>query len=105
MVVTGASQAAAGGASADSRGAAARPWSPSARRVSAPLLRCDFVLQADLTRLALPVRRTGERRDELWRHTCFEAFVSAAEGSGYYEFNFSPPGTGRRISSRTTAAA
>jgi hypothetical protein len=62
------------------------------RRVSAAVLRCDYVLQADLTLLALPGRRAGERRDELWRHTCFEAFVSAAEESGYYEFNFSPSG-------------
>jgi hypothetical protein len=26
--------------------------------------------------------------DELWRHTCFEAFVGA--GVAYYEFNFAP---------------
>jgi hypothetical protein len=91
MVVTGASQAAL----------VAHPQTPAAlpatlvadaRRVSALVLRCDFILQADLTRLALPLRRTGERRDELWRHTCFEAFVSAPEGTGYYEFNFSPSG-------------
>src|SRR5579863_7344904 len=62
------------------------------RRVSPAVLRCDFVLQADLTRLALPAPRTGERRDELWRQTCFEAFVSAAEACGYCEFNFSPSG-------------
>ncbi|WP_342640023.1 DOMON-like domain-containing protein [Rhodoligotrophos ferricapiens] len=30
------------------------------------------------------------RRDELWRHTCFEAFVRALSGSEYYEFNFAP---------------
>lgn len=63
-----------------------------AYRVSATVLRCDFVLQADLTRLALPSRRAAERRDELWRHTCFEAFVSTPEASGYYEFNISPGG-------------
>ncbi len=62
------------------------------RRVSPAVLRCDFVLQADLTRLALPAARAGERRDELWRQTCFEAFVSAPEGAGYSEFNFSPSG-------------
>ena len=28
--------------------------------------------------------------DELWQHTCFEAFVRASSGSEYYEFNFSP---------------
>ncbi len=30
------------------------------------------------------------RCDELWRHTCFEAFVRAWSGSEYYEFNFAP---------------
>ena len=91
MLLTGASQAVL----------VAHPQTPAtlpatltvdARRVSAAVLRCDFVLQADLTRLALPAWRAGERRDELWRHTCFEAFVSAPQGSGYYEFNFSPCG-------------
>lgn len=31
-----------------------------------------------------------ERADELWRHTCFEAFVQAAPSPAYLEFNFSP---------------
>lgn len=30
-----------------------------------------------------------QRRDGLWRHTCFELFV-AGPGPGYAEFNFSP---------------
>lgn len=91
MEVTGASQAVL---VAHPHTPAAQPASLVAdvRRVSAAVLRCDYVLQADLTRLALPARRNGERRDELWRHTCFEAFVSAPEGGGYYEFNFSPSG-------------
>ena len=32
------------------------------------------------------------RTDELWRHTCFEAFVKEAAGEDYYEFNFAPSG-------------
>jgi hypothetical protein len=91
MVVTGASQAPL----------VAHPQTPAmlpvtlvaeVRRISAAVLRCDYVLQADLTLVALPARRAGERRDELWRHTCFEAFVSTPEEPGYYEFNFSPSG-------------
>lgn len=35
--------------------------------------------------------RTGAA-DELWRHTCFEAFLSPPGHSGYREFNFSPSG-------------
>ena len=30
------------------------------------------------------------RADELWRHTCFEAFVRPSPGDAYYEFNFAP---------------
>jgi hypothetical protein len=30
------------------------------------------------------------RADELWRHTCFEAFVGTSSGATYYEFNFAP---------------
>jgi len=37
----------------------------------------------------LPVT-TPVRADELWRHTCFEAFVQPSSGPAYYEFNFAP---------------
>ena len=30
------------------------------------------------------------RADELWRNTCFEAFVRTSPGAGYYELNFAP---------------
>lgn len=30
------------------------------------------------------------RTDELWQTTCFEAFVEAMPGAGYFEFNLSP---------------
>jgi hypothetical protein len=39
-----------------------------------------------LTRRATVCLRT----DELWRHTCFEAFVRASPSAAYYEFNFAP---------------
>lgn len=32
------------------------------------------------------------RKDELWRHTCFEAFVRAGASSAYHEFNLAPSG-------------
>jgi hypothetical protein len=41
-------------------------------------------------RLRWPERGRGERQDELWRHTCFEAFIKQAGESAYYEFNFAP---------------
>ena len=41
--------------------------------------------------LYLPVRTTSSMRaDDLWRHTCFEAFVRVPAAEAYYEFNFSP---------------
>jgi hypothetical protein len=39
--------------------------------------------------LRVPEPAEAERRDGLWQHTCFEAFVMRADGS-YDEFNFSP---------------
>src|SRR6478609_2309290 len=36
-----------------------------------------------------PAARTT-RADNLWQHTCFEAFVHSASANEYYEFNFSP---------------
>jgi hypothetical protein len=30
------------------------------------------------------------RGDELWRHTCFEAFIRTSSGDEYYEFHFAP---------------
>src|SRR5512139_3820238 len=32
----------------------------------------------------------ASRSDNLWQHTCFEAFVRASSGTEYYEFNFAP---------------
>lgn len=40
--------------------------------------------------LRLPPVVTAARADELWRHTCFEAFVGTSADAGYCEFNFSP---------------
>jgi hypothetical protein len=40
--------------------------------------------------LRLPPIVAAARADELWRHTCFEAFVCPAPGEAYDEFNFSP---------------
>jgi hypothetical protein len=75
-----------------------------------PASRCDAVASiavevalAEPGRLLLSYRLTGwipdlripspaasKRADLLWEHTCFEAFLRAAAGTAYYEFNFSP---------------
>ena len=40
--------------------------------------------------LRLPAVTAPARVDELWQHSCFEAFVRASTGTAYYELNFSP---------------
>ena len=49
-----------------------------------------FALEGDLPGLRIPEPRVSRRTGDLWRHTCFEAFVMAGKGPGYREFNFSP---------------
>jgi len=55
-------------------------------------LRLRYRLRGDLGGVTIPAAGTPARRDELWRHTCFEVFVRRAAQDGYVEFNFSPSG-------------
>ncbi len=50
----------------------------------------QFSLDADMSRVRVPLCGAGGRADALWKHTCFEAFVAPADAPGYHEFNFSP---------------
>jgi hypothetical protein len=60
-------------------------------RVADPdILVFQYSLEADMSGLRIPPSGAGERADTLWQHTCFEAFVAPANGTGYHEFNFSP---------------
>jgi hypothetical protein len=49
-----------------------------------------YVVTGTITGLAMPPVVTPTRADELWRHTCFEAFVGSSQSLAYYEFNFAP---------------
>jgi hypothetical protein len=51
-----------------------------------------YSLAADMSRVRVPPSGVGGPADALWKHTCFEAFVAAADAPGYHEFNFSPSG-------------
>jgi hypothetical protein len=54
----------------------------------------EYRLSGNLGELALPAVESGRRRDGLWHHSCFEAFVTRA-GTGapeYLEFNFAAQG-------------
>jgi hypothetical protein len=57
-------------------------------------LRFEYRLSGKLGELALPAVGSGRRRDGLWRHSCFEAFVVRASAAApeYLEFNFAPQG-------------
>ncbi len=50
----------------------------------------SYVVTGKISDLRLQPIVAAARGDELWRHTCFEAFVGTAPGAAYYEFNFSP---------------
>ncbi|MEC5384958.1 DOMON-like domain-containing protein [Uliginosibacterium sp. H3] len=51
-----------------------------------------YTLTGALDALRIPAPTQSGFADELWKHTCFEAFVSHAEATSYHEFNFSPTG-------------
>jgi hypothetical protein len=53
------------------------------------LLLSYFVI-GKIADLRMPPVVAAVRTDELWRHTCFEAFVATSANDAYYEFNFSP---------------
>jgi hypothetical protein len=57
---------------------------------SATTLRFDYRLTGPVGSLAIPQRLPPQRAEELWKHTCFEAFIAPGMGPAYYELNFSP---------------
>jgi hypothetical protein len=71
------------------------PFSPSPYTLNASAhwtngqLNLAFDLQGDLQRLVIPPPSDSVRRDELWKHTCFEAFLQPHGSTSYYEFNVS----------------
>jgi hypothetical protein len=49
-----------------------------------------YAVTARISDLAMSPIATAARTDELWRHTCFEAFIGTSPDIAYYEFNFAP---------------
>jgi len=49
-----------------------------------------YLVNGKINDLRLAPVMASARTDGLWRHTCFEAFIRASPGAGYYEFNFAP---------------
>lgn len=60
------------------------------QRPESGLLTLRYVLTGALGNIILPPRAPSVRADDLWRHTCFEAFAQASPGPGYVELNLAP---------------
>jgi hypothetical protein len=46
--------------------------------------------RGEVQHISLPAKGKPTRTDDLWRHTCFEAFVATRNSERYSELNFSP---------------
>ena len=49
-----------------------------------------FCVGAPASRFVIPQSASASRRDELWRATCFEAFLREEGKQAYVEWNFAP---------------
>jgi len=51
-----------------------------------------YRLRGDIGALSIPPQKSATIGSDLWRHTCFEAFIAIEGEAGYHEFNFAPSG-------------
>lgn len=51
-----------------------------------------YELSGNLDNLLFPGPQTPSEAEDLWKHSCFEAFIAVVEEPPYREFNFSPSG-------------
>ena len=51
-----------------------------------------YVIEGDIQHIRLGHHVYNERRDELWKRTCFEAFLQVEGQASYLEFNLSTTG-------------
>src|SRR3569833_1754192 len=49
-----------------------------------------YIVTGNMNNVRMPPVTATARGEELWRHTCFEAFLRATSRSTYYELNFAP---------------
>jgi hypothetical protein len=59
-------------------------------RPSPRILVLSYLVSGKIEALRIPSVMPAARAEELWRHTCFEAFIRNSAGEGYYELNFAP---------------
>ena len=60
------------------------------RRSPTPELRMTFRLDGDISRILVAPPGTPRFARDLWKHTCFEAFIAIEGQPTYHEFNFAP---------------
>ena len=73
-----------------SRSRAASHIEVEVTRPSPSGLALRYLLTGDVRDILLPAETEPARTDELWKHTCFEAFVRPRPGTAYCELNFAP---------------
>jgi hypothetical protein len=74
----------------DSRTETVTSIEAEASRPRPGLLALRYVVTGAIGDLRLPPAAAPARGNELWRHTCFEAFLRAPPSGVYYELNFAP---------------
>lgn len=62
------------------------------RRSASAELRLTFRLDGDIRGITVPSPAAPRIAADLWRHTCFEAFIAVDGQPAYHEFNFAPSG-------------
>lgn len=53
-------------------------------------LSLSYRVTGRIREIAIPSAEVSARGDQLWRHTCFEAFLRTTGSDTYREFNFAP---------------
>jgi hypothetical protein len=62
------------------------------RRSASDELHMTYCLNGDIPQIRIPTASAPRIGTQLWRHTCFEAFIAVEGQSAYHEFNFAPSG-------------
>jgi hypothetical protein len=60
------------------------------KRPRAHSLVLAYTVTGRINDLVMPPVTAAAPANELWRHTCFEAFIRSSADMAYYEFNFAP---------------
>jgi hypothetical protein len=74
----------------DSRSFAVRHIEVEIARPRPDGLLLSYIVTGTMSDILMPPALAATRSDDLWQHTCFEAFVRASPNAEYYEFNFAP---------------